>query len=141
MFLPDINFWLALTFESHFHHAAAKTWFDALPEAEVGVFCRLTQQGFLRLATNRKAFGDEAVTLIDAWLLYDALQADPRVDFVEEPIGIERFWRDYTSQASHSTNVWSDAYLAAFARAGECTLVTFDGGFVQFADLDHTILS
>lgn len=26
MFLPDINLWLALAFESHFHHASAKRW-------------------------------------------------------------------------------------------------------------------
>ena len=49
--LPDINVWLALTFDSHIHHAAAKAWFDPLSD-EVCYFCRLTQQGFLRLATN-----------------------------------------------------------------------------------------
>ena len=31
MHLPDINVWLALTFDSHAHHPAAKTWFDGLP--------------------------------------------------------------------------------------------------------------
>src|SRR6266849_5289253 len=30
MLLPDVNVWLALTFDSHVHHAAAKIWFDAL---------------------------------------------------------------------------------------------------------------
>jgi predicted nucleic acid-binding protein len=29
MFLPDIDFWLALAFESHLHHAAANNWFDS----------------------------------------------------------------------------------------------------------------
>ncbi len=28
MFLPDINFWLALTFEVHAHHVRAKEFFD-----------------------------------------------------------------------------------------------------------------
>jgi predicted nucleic acid-binding protein len=32
MFLPDINVWLALAFEAHFHHLAAKAWFNALPD-------------------------------------------------------------------------------------------------------------
>ena len=68
MFLPDVNVWLALAFESHFHHVAAREWFDAQPDASC-LFCRMTQQGFLRLATNPKAFADEAVSLTDAWRL------------------------------------------------------------------------
>src|SRR4051794_5335004 len=95
MRLPDVNLWLALAFQSHVHHARAKDWFEALPEPG-GSFCRMTQQGFLRLATNPKAFGDEAVTLADAWRMYDAFRADPRVAFAEEPAGLEAFWREYT---------------------------------------------
>ena len=60
--MPDINFWLALAFEVHAHHIAAVAWFDnAGPDS--CSFCRLTQQGFLRLATNRAAFRDETVTM------------------------------------------------------------------------------
>jgi hypothetical protein len=44
MHLPDINVWLALTFDSHVHHPAAKVWFDALAD-EHCFFCRMTQQG------------------------------------------------------------------------------------------------
>ena len=46
MHLPDVNVWLALTFDSHFHHPVAKTWFDGLPSDFVCFFCRLTQSGF-----------------------------------------------------------------------------------------------
>ena len=74
MFLPDVNLWLALAFESHIHHAAASHWFEGLLN-DGCTFCRLTQQGFLRLATNPKAFGAEAVPMADAWRLYDALSA------------------------------------------------------------------
>jgi hypothetical protein len=70
MHLPDVNVWLALTFDSHVHHLRAKLWFDALTTQ--AYFCRLTQQGFLRLATNPKAFGRDAVTMDDAWRLFDA---------------------------------------------------------------------
>lgn len=66
MFLPDVNLWLALAFESHVHHLSARDWFDAVADDSC-LFCRLTQQGFLRLATNPKAFGDEAVSLSAAW--------------------------------------------------------------------------
>lgn len=74
MLLPDINGWLALTFDSHIHHPAAKTWFDAL-SGEVCYFCRTTQQGFLRLATNATVFGAHALTLRQAWQEYDLFQS------------------------------------------------------------------
>ena len=138
-FLPDVNLWLALTFESHIHHLAAKAWFDDL-SVDPCVFCRMTQQGFLRLATNPKAFGTEAITLTEAWQAFDTLMADPRVSFTVEPPGIEAFWRDYTFHRTFSPKVWNDGFLAAFARAADYRLVTFDQGFVQFADLDCAIL-
>jgi predicted nucleic acid-binding protein len=77
MLLPDVNVWLALTFDSHIHHSAAKRWFDVLSN-EVCFFCRLTQQGFLRLASNAKVFGPHAVPLPEAWRLYDIYLTDQR---------------------------------------------------------------
>ncbi len=71
MHLPDVNVWLALTFDSHVHHPDAKAWFDGLPAGAVCFFCRLTQQGLLRLATNPSVFGQHAVTLPEAWQKYD----------------------------------------------------------------------
>ena len=29
MHVPDVNFWLALAFQSHEHHVAAKTWMQS----------------------------------------------------------------------------------------------------------------
>ena len=59
MLLPDVNVWLALVFDFHFHHRAAKTWYEA--SSESCFFCRWTQQGFLRLATNATVFQQEAI--------------------------------------------------------------------------------
>ena len=53
--LPDINVWPALAFDGHAHHRAARNWFDALT-TDVCFFCRLTQQGFMRLASNPSVF-------------------------------------------------------------------------------------
>src|SRR5438094_9199339 len=100
MHLLDINVWLALTFDAHVHHPAAKTWFDGLPSATVCCFCRLTQQGFLRLATNPSVFGKDAVTLQHAWQKYDLFLSDPRVPFAEEPALIETHWRIYSQRLS-----------------------------------------
>ncbi len=140
MFLPDINLWLALAFDVHFHHLDAKRWFDGLP-AGLFRFCRLTQQGFLRLASNPKVFNEDAVSLSAAWDLYDRILSDPRIAFVHEPSDIEIHWRAFTRRSTFSPNLWSDAYLAAFARAAGLELVTFDKGFAQFPSLNCTILS
>jgi predicted nucleic acid-binding protein len=39
-----------------------------------------------------------------------------------------------------STNVWTDAYLAAFAITADIELVTFDQAFTQFKGLRSVIL-
>ena len=105
------------------------------------LICRLTQQGYLRLVTNPKAFGAEAVSLSAAWILYDALVADPRVRYAPEPPGIEEFWRSYTQGQSFSPKIWNDAFLAAFAQASLLEVVTFDQGFAQYKNVNCTILS
>jgi uncharacterized protein len=63
--LPDTNVWLALAFDGHVHHPSAKAWFDALT-TDVCFFCRVTQQGFLRLASNPSVFKQDALTLAEA---------------------------------------------------------------------------
>ena len=140
MLLPDVNVWLALTFDSHVHHPDAKTWFDALPNDAVCCFCRLTQQGFLRLATNPSVFGKDVLTLPDAWQKYDLFLNDPRISFAEEPAQIETHWRNFTQSRSFSPQVWNDAYLAAFALAGGFELVTFDKAFAQYQNVTSVIL-
>ena len=139
MFLPYINVWLALTFEVHQHYQYAKDWFDQNSETGI-VFCRFTQAGFLRLATNSAIFKDEALTLAEAWSIYDFLTGDQRIDFSNEPLGTEHLWREMTMRNAYSPKVWNDAYLAAFTRAGDFNLVTFDRGFVQYKKLSCTFL-
>jgi hypothetical protein len=131
MRLPDVNFWLALAFEAHAHHVRAAAWFGSIGDGG-SAFCRLTQQGFLRIATNPKAFGDEALTPTKAWSAYDALLDDPRVRFVAEPMGLEELWREATTTRQHSHRVWSDAYLVAFAGAAELAIVSFDHDFGSY---------
>jgi uncharacterized protein len=123
----------------HAHHARAKTWYDGSSDA--CSFCRWTQQGFLRLATNPAVLQAQAVSLKEAWRVYDAIMSDPRVVFAEEPAGVEGYWRAYTQRRLFSPKVWSDAYLAAFARAAAFELITFDKGFAQYKSVHRTILS
>ena len=141
MYLPDINVWLALAFLGHVHHRSARSWFDSLPENCRCFFCRFTQQGFLRLANNPRAFPQIAVTQPEAWRLYDTFLSNPRIEVAPEPPRLEAHWRQFTQLPQFSPQRWSDAYLVAFAQAAGFEVVTFDKGFAQYIDLRQTILS
>ncbi len=137
--LPDTNIWLDLTFSAHPHHEKALGWFESMPATSCA-FCRMTQQGYLRLASNPKVFGMDAFALVDSWKAYNTLQDDERVRFESEPVDIESAWSAYTSTKTFSAKVWNDAYLAAFAKQSKFQLVTFDRGFRQYHGLNLKLL-
>lgn len=125
---PDINVWVALTYEGHAHHATAVDWFTTLSEDSSLIFCRFTQLGLLRLLTTEAVMGDEVMTQPEAWAAYDRWQQDERVELMDEPSGLEPRFRTLTRLPNPATKDWADSYLAAFAASGELTLVTFDRG-------------
>jgi toxin-antitoxin system PIN domain toxin len=125
---PDVNVWVALTYEGHLHHRTAATWFETLASDVSLGFCRLTQLGFLRLLTAGAVMGDEVMTQPQAWATYDQWYYDPRVEFLEEPAAIEAQFRAVTRLRQPATKDWADSYLAAFATVAQLTLVTFDKG-------------
>jgi len=125
---PDINVWVALTYEGHAHHANAAEWFAMLSRDATFVFCRFTQLGLLRLLTAEAVMSDEVMTQPQAWAAYDRWLKDPRVELVEEPAEIETRFRALTRLRQPATKDWADSYLAAFAAVGQLTLVTFDRG-------------
>lgn len=133
-YFPDINVWVALTYQGHQHHSIAATWFNSLRER--AGFCRLTQIGFLRLLTHPSIMLDEMKTQSEAWRAYDQLMADSRVVFHSEPEleGLEREFRSLTTSSRSSSRQWPDAYLAAFARVAGLTLVTFDRALSKVLD-------
>lgn len=125
---PDVNVWLALLLEDHPHRPAALRWWDT-GEIEAIAFCRFTQIALLRLLTTSAAMGGRPLPMPDAWKAYDRLFDDERVLFMAEPSGIEPHFRRRSSLSAMSPKVWADAYLAAFARAANGVVVTFDQAF------------
>lgn len=133
--LFDTNVWVAAIFPSHLFHMKAQQVLQQATPAEPAVFCRSTQQSFLRLAstpTLLKAYGAEGLTNHDALLALSALQALPQVCEREEPPGTLLLWHRLAAHDTASPKVWMDAYLAAFAISGGLRMVTLDRDFKNF---------
>lgn len=133
--LFDTNIWLASVFTTHPFHALAQQALQQATPAEPAIFCRATQQSFLRLASTPvllKAYGAEGLTNRDALLALDALQALPQVSVRDEPPGTFALWRALAALNTASPKVWMDAYLAAFAVAAGLRMVTLDADFNNF---------
>ena len=139
IYLPDVNVWLALASDRHVHHQLSKTWFTELDSGQA-VFCRITQMGFLRLLTNARVMGNEALSQRRAWGIYEDLLRDKRVTFASEPTGVEPVWKHYTQGLFTGTNLWTDAYLAAVATVLGVHLVSFDRGLARIKGLQAVIL-
>jgi len=118
--------WVALTYEGHVHHAVARDWFDSVDPDSRLFFCRFTQLGLLRLLSAEVLMGDEVMNQSEAWGAYDRWLEDERVDFMEEPAGLESLFRTMTRLRQPAPKDWADSYLAALARASQLTLVTLD---------------
>lgn len=141
--LADSNFWLAMALDRHPFHQSVVGWFITLPVNSTLLFCRSTQQSFLRLLTNSsvmKGFGLLACTNHEAWDHYHRLLSNPSIGFVYENVNHEMTWYQFSDRNIPSTKLWMDAYLAAFAVSSNLEFITFDGAFLQFTGLAVTIL-
>ena len=131
---PDLNVWLALSYQAHTHHQDASRWFGSLPETARICFCRMTQIGLLRMLTTEAILRDEVLNQIEAWQVYDQWIADERVIFVDEPAMLEPAFRSLTRSGRAANKEWADSYLIAFAETGGFRLVTFDKAMRNKAD-------
>lgn len=106
---PDINVWVALTYEGHTHHSNAAGWFATVSPDATLAFCRFTQLGLLRLLTAKAVMSDEVMTQPQAWAAYDRWLRDPRVECVDEPAEIEARFRALTRLRQPATKDWADS--------------------------------
>jgi toxin-antitoxin system PIN domain toxin len=130
-YLVDVNVWVAAALAGHRHQPAAQAWFEE-PDTTAALFCRITQNGLLRILTNPRVMGENTLGYPQAWKLYDTFYQDSRVRLAPEPEGTEERWRAFTRVVKSGPNFWTDAYLAAFAAAGGYTVVSFDHGYKRF---------
>jgi len=87
---------------------------------------------FLRLLSNKTVMCGSALTLREAWNKSKEFLTLPEVSFANEPSSLDEHWSTLINPESSSPNVWTDSYLAAFARAAGMRFVTLDRGFLRF---------
>lgn len=132
---PDVNVWLAASVADHVHHQRVRQyWYREA--ADQLAFCRVTALGLLRLSTNSAAMNGQPLTVPEAWEAYGAFRRLPEVLLLDEPEGCEAWLERWALGNRLTPRKWTDAYLAAFAKAGGMRLVSFDGDFTQFDGLD-----
>lgn len=133
--LFDTNVWIAAIFSTHPFHARSQTALTKRTAADPAVFCRSTQQSFLRLATTEallKAYGAGGLTNRDALVALSDLMTLPQVEDRPEPPGTVALWHRLAGRDTASPKLWMDAYLAAFALSGGISLVSLDHDFEGF---------
>jgi toxin-antitoxin system PIN domain toxin len=134
MDIPDVNVWLALVDQNHFHHNAAASYWENTAATQVA-FTRVSMMGFLRLSTQPRVLS-RTLTPPEAWELYRQFLADPNHCLLQEPASLDHHFAALTTQATLPHHLWTDAYLASFAIACGCRLVSFDADFVRFPGLN-----
>jgi uncharacterized protein len=84
--------------------------------------------------------GGQTLTPAAAWRKCAEFLALPEVRLIAEPAGLDEQLGKFCDLGRTSPNLWTDAYLAAFASCAGLRLVSFDQGFSKFAGLDSLIL-
>lgn len=138
--LLDANVWLALAAEAHTHHERAKVYWQT-EAAPTVAFCRVTEMAFLRHLTNRVIMAEQVLTPSAAWRKLAQFHALPEVRRLNEPPGLDAELARLCESGRSSPNLWTDAYLAAFAKSGKLRLVSFDQGFRKFEGLDKLLIT
>jgi uncharacterized protein len=144
MRLADSNVWLALALSKHAFHDATALWLAQHHGRDAVLFCRSTQQSFLRLLTTRAVlapYGIPPLTNKAAWETFEGFRADARIGWADEAPNLETNWKRLAAGPKASPKLWMDAYLAAFAISGGLQLVTTDKAFKQFKGLDFHLIT
>jgi predicted nucleic acid-binding protein len=79
-------------------------------------------------------------TQVDAWRVFEALVADPRVVYLDEQPGLSTIFKSMTQLPRPAHRQWTDAYLAAFAATLGLDVVTLDTGLTGFPGVTVKLL-
>ncbi len=128
MALLDVNVLVALAWDSHVHHAAARRWFKA--NASRGwETCPMTEGGFVRVCSNRHVL-PFAVGVDAALSVLGLLREAGRHSFLADDVSI--LDGDVPRFGGHRQV--SDALLLTLAARNGVRVATFDGGLLALGD-------
>lgn len=130
--IADVNVILPLILDQHTHRKTAAAWWSKQPDASVG-FTLPVRMAILRLLTNRTLMGSGVLDAGQAWQILGELTNDARAVVRHDlPAGLDALWLTFVRGRAPSPNLWTDAWLAAYAEADGAEMVTFDQGFRSF---------
>ena len=127
MALLDVNVLVALAWDSHVHHVAARAWFAA-HGAKGWATCSTTENGFVRVSSNPKVL-PSAIAVADARNVLAALRAAGAHRFLADDVSIVD--ADVPAMSGHRQI--TDAHLVALAGRHAMPLVTFDRAITGLA--------
>ena len=114
---------VALAWPNHVHHAAAHHWFLANRESGWAT-CPLTESGFVRVSSNRRAI-PEACEPREAIALLDLIRAQEGHAFWADDISpSDPLWTPFARVTGYRQ--FTDAHLLALAMRHGGRLATFD---------------
>ncbi len=120
--LLDVSFLVALAWETHQFHHAARDWLEK--NKSLGwATCAITQLGFIRISCQSSIFGENAKTPEQARILLTHYIAEKDHTFFSElpsPSECAEFSKII------GPNKVADAYLISLARFHHARFVTFD---------------
>lgn len=125
-FLLDVNVLVALIWEQHLHHAAAREWFARQITAATNHFatCGVTQSGFVRVSSNPAVLRD-AVSVQEAAAVLGRLVELGSHRFLSDDRGFVGNPLVPHEQLVGHRQV-TDAHLIGMARHHGARLATFD---------------
>jgi toxin-antitoxin system PIN domain toxin len=125
--LLDVNALVALAWDSHVHHAVIRAWF-ADHAAQGWATCPLTESGFVRVSSNRRAL-PHPIPVEEARGVVAAMRAVADHRFLVDDVSITD--GDVPHLSGHRQV--TDGHLLTLARRHHARVVTFDAGLNSLA--------
>jgi toxin-antitoxin system PIN domain toxin len=133
--LLDVNALVALAWDSHIHHAAARNWFAA-HGGEGWATCPTTESGFVRVSSNPTIL-PSAISVEDARRVLALLRAAGSHRFLVDDVSMTD--DDMPRLVGHRQV--TDAHLLTLGRRHGVRLVTFDAGIRAMGGRDVELVT
>lgn len=133
MALLDVNVLVALVWDSHVHHAAARAWFAGHATSGWST-CPVTESGFVRVSSNPKVL-PSAISVTDARGVLTEMCQAPGHTFLADDVSL----RDADVPHLMGHRQVTDAHLLVLAKRRGMALITFDAGIATLAEVPSDV--